>query len=185
METRARLPRAPEPHRPIGAPDDAGPGTALGKREPKVPADDIEVEFHSATAAIVTLRGEHDLSSKLEVARALATASGCRDVLVDLSECTFIDSSVISALLQASNRLHANGGLLELVIPGGAHQAILRVFELMSLERLLPIHETRAAAISCVHGARIAPRARGMRLRALSELIDNSLIDVEEGRRAA
>jgi anti-anti-sigma factor len=147
--------------------------------------DDIQVEFHSDTAAIVTLRGEHDLGSKLAVSRALAEASGRRDVLVDLSECTFLDSSVISALLQASNRLHEHAGLLELVIPEGAHPAVLRVFELMSLERLLPVHGTREAALGFLYGARVSTPARSMRLRALRELVDASLVDVEQRRHAA
>jgi anti-sigma B factor antagonist len=145
----------------------------------------LEVEIHSANAAIVTLRGEHDLGSKPAVTKALATASGCRNVLVDLSECTFIDSSVISALLQASNRLTKRHGLLELVIPSGAHQAVRSVFELMGLQRLLPIHETRAAAIEYLDAPPPATTETSMRLRALSEIIENAQGDVESRRRAA
>jgi anti-sigma B factor antagonist len=145
----------------------------------------IEVEIHSPNAAIVTLRGEHDLGSKPEVVRALVVASGCRYVLVDLSECTFIDSSVISALLQASNRLTKRDGLLELVIPSGAHQAVRNVFELMGLQRLLPIHETRAAAITYLDAPPPATTETGMRLRALSAIIEESQADVESRRRAA
>jgi anti-anti-sigma factor len=145
----------------------------------------IEVEVHSATAAIVTLRGEHDLDSRPDIAKALETASGRTHVLVDLSECTFIDSSVISALLRASNSLTIRGGLLELVIPSGAHRAVRNVFEIMGLQRLLPIHETRAAAIEYLDAPPPATTETGMRLRALSQIIDESLAETEERRWTA
>lgn len=152
------------------------------------PANSIEVEVRSSHAGIVTLRGEQDLHSKPEVRKALAAASTSGNVLVDLSECTFIDSSVISELLRTSNNLHKQGGLLELVIPSGAHQAIRNVFELMGLQRVLPIHETRAEAIDHLDAPRPATTGTGMRLRALSELIsleETQEAEAEQWRRTA
>ena len=145
----------------------------------------VEVEIRSRDAAIVTLRGEQDLSAKPEVANALTLASQSRNVLVDLSACTFIDSSVISALLRASNALHRQGGLLELVIPAGTHRAIRNVFELMGLQRVLPIHETTAQAIDDLDAPRPATTRSGMRLRALSEIIDVTQADDQSRREAA
>ena len=106
----------------------------------------IEFEVHSANAAIVTLRGEHDLNSKPEVAKALSAASAYDNVVVDLSECSFLDSSVISTLLQTSNRLNERDGLLRLVIAGDGHAGVRRLFEVMDLERVLPIHSSREVA---------------------------------------
>ena len=108
----------------------------------------IEFEIHSANAAIVTLRGEHDLNSKTEVAKALTAASAYDNVVVDLSECSFLDSSVICALLHASNRLSERDGLLRLVIAGDGHAGVRRLFEVMDLQRVLPIHSSRAVAIA-------------------------------------
>jgi anti-anti-sigma factor len=141
--------------------------------------DRIEVEAHSAAAWIVTLRGEHDLSTAAELARALEVASPGRDVLVDLTHCTFMDSTAISALLRASNAMHSRGGVLSLVIPKDRHQAVRSVFELMSIERLLPTYETRAAAID---QRTQAPRTR---LRSLSEIIDASIVKSDAQRPAA
>ncbi|MDP9257049.1 MAG: STAS domain-containing protein [Actinomycetota bacterium] len=150
------------------------------------PHDTIEVEVHSATASIVTLRGEHDLNSAAKIAVALKEASARRDVLVDLSQCDFMDSSVISALFRASNSLHERGGQLSLVIPGDRHGAIRSLFEIMSLDKLMPTHETRAAAVSYLDAAQPmtnAPSTR--RLRSLSEIIDQSLPRADEQRRAS
>jgi anti-anti-sigma factor len=107
----------------------------------------IEVQIHSPTASVVTLRGEHDLSSRPDLALALAAASEHRNVLVDLSESTFIDSSIISALLLASKRLQERDGALELVIPPAA-RAMHRVMAVTGVQVILPSHETCEAGIA-------------------------------------
>lgn len=149
------------------------------------PQRNIEIEVRSFDVAIVTLRGEQDLQTKAEVVRALDLASITPNVLVDLAGCTFIDSSVISTLLRASNDLHRRGGLLELVIPSETHRAIRAVFELMGLQRVLPIHETAEQAIAHLDAPRPEATGSGMRLRALSESIDIAQADVESLRDAA
>lgn len=146
----------------------------------------IEVEVHSATAAIVTLRGEHDLSSAAELVAALTTASARRNVLVDLSCCDFMDSSIISALFRASNSLHESGGQLSLVIPRDRHGAIRTLFEVTSLAKLIPTHETRDAAISHLDTAQPATSATTTTvLRSLTEIIDQGLPGADEERRAS
>jgi anti-anti-sigma factor len=150
------------------------------------PHDSIEVEVHSTTASIVTLRGEHDLNSATRIAAALTSASVRRNVLVDLSQCEFMDSSVISALFRASTRLHARGGRLALVIPADKHGAIRSLFEIMKLASLIPTHETRVAAIEYLDIPQPATSAPGAeRLRSLSEIIDQSLPGADEQRQAS
>ncbi len=61
----------------------------------------LEVQFRLPGIALVQLRGEHDLSGKEALAEALASASDQLNVLVDLSECTFMDSSVLGVLIPA------------------------------------------------------------------------------------
>jgi anti-anti-sigma factor len=145
----------------------------------------IDVDIHSDGIAIVALRGEHDLGTAPEITRKLTLAGADRNLLVDLTACTFLDSTVISALLRVSNRLHERGGLVSLVIPKGRHQAVRSIFELMSIERLLPVHETRTAALLELDPTQPAT-ARGprTRLRALSEIIDASVLESETQRRA-
>ena len=109
----------------------------------------VEITAYSPNVGIVSLRGEHDLSTWSEVAVALAAASAKPRILVDLSACTFVDSSVMSALFVAAQNLRERDGVLELVIPPGAH-AIQRTFEAMLAGSILTIHETLAEGIASI-----------------------------------
>jgi anti-anti-sigma factor len=109
-----------------------------------------EVEALSASVAVATLRGEHDLSTKSEVAGALATACKHAYVVVDLSDCTFIDSTVIALLLTAHRRQVEREGQLHVVVPSGAY-AVQRIVTLANLGSILTIHETRDEALAAIH----------------------------------
>ena len=52
--------------------------------------------------ASIVLRGEHDLGTAEEIRASLAPLFG--DVLVDLGDCDFIDSTVIGALIVSHGR---------------------------------------------------------------------------------
>ena len=106
----------------------------------------VEITAPSPEVAVVTLRGEHDLHSWSEVTLALANASQRPSVLVDLTECTFLDSSMLTVLLVAAKQLRLRAGTLAVVIPPGAH--VLRIFEVMNVDTLLAVHESMPAAIA-------------------------------------
>jgi anti-anti-sigma factor len=116
----------------------------------RTPVPAIEFEVPQAGTAIVKLRGELDVSSKLCLAHALAGASEQAKVLVDLSECTFADSSVVVALVTASAELRERGGRLEVVIPPAA-KAVHRLAQLVRLSDIVPVHESRSAACASLH----------------------------------
>jgi anti-anti-sigma factor len=109
----------------------------------------IEVEIRSPDLAIVTLRGEHDASTKPEVTQALALATDQLNVLVDLRECSYIDSATIGMFVAASQRLNEHGGGLHVVVPQHA-RVIRRVMEVMGIDAILPIHETRTAGLASI-----------------------------------
>jgi anti-anti-sigma factor len=113
-----------------------------------VPRAAIEVTLPSSATAIVTLRGEHDLHSWSEVTLALANASQRSRVLVDLSECTFLDSSMLTALLVAAKQLRLRDGALAVVLPPGAQ--VRRIFEIMNVHTLVVVHDSLAAAIAAL-----------------------------------
>jgi anti-anti-sigma factor len=120
------------------------------------------VEFCSTRIAIAALRGEHDISTRAHFVPALAAAGRCRHIVADLTECTFADSSVITALLQTARRQADAGGTLELVVPAGT-AGVWRTLDLMGVIGLLRVHETRDAALARIE------RPRGLRLGAIGE----------------
>jgi anti-sigma B factor antagonist len=93
--------------------------------------------------AIVFVRGDIDMASSQAFRDALLTAQrGAPDVMVDLSEVLFIDSTGINALIQAYRRAPDRGSL-RLVSP---RPAVRRVFEITGVSELLrlePQHLTR------------------------------------------
>jgi anti-anti-sigma factor len=102
----------------------------------------VEVRYASPRsadfAAIVSLYGEHDLDSHDTIAQALEPIDG--DVLVDLTDCRFIDSSAVNAILAKSQQLQHRGHRLELVAPTyNVHVA--RIVEVVGLRTFLTVHE--------------------------------------------
>jgi anti-anti-sigma factor len=76
----------------------------------------------------VSLHGEHDLASSETLRAALAPLLG--DLVVDLSDCTFMDSTVIAVLLGKCYDLRDEGRRLELVLPP-ENAAISRVVDVV------------------------------------------------------
>ncbi|MDQ1556308.1 MAG: hypothetical protein QOI02_1310 [Actinomycetota bacterium] len=112
------------------------------------PHDSIDVTMHFPGVSIVTLRGEHDLASRREVAIALTVAAGCSNILVDLLDTSFIDCSVIRAILTASRLARQRGGTLELVT--SARSASRRALQLSGVQTLIKFHETRSAGVTSI-----------------------------------
>jgi anti-sigma B factor antagonist len=81
---------------------------------------------------IVALHGELDLASADGLADALVEVAGST-VVVDLSDLTFMDSTGISALAVARNRILAEGqGQLVVTRPGGIVGKALEIVGLSS-----------------------------------------------------
>jgi anti-anti-sigma regulatory factor len=75
----------------------------------------IAVEYDPVQdfAAIVTLSGAHDQDTVAALNDAMSSIDG--DLLVDLTPCTFIESTVIGALVAKTIELRRDGHDLELV----------------------------------------------------------------------
>ncbi len=95
---------------------------------------------------VVALAGEIDLDRAPEVRRLLldCTARG-RDVLVDLSAVSYIDSSGIASLVEALQNAGRGGTALGLV---AISPAALRVFALARLDKVFTIHPDLDAALA-------------------------------------
>lgn len=78
-----------------------------------------------------------------ELERALEGADLASRLVVDLSGCTFLDSSALRVLVQRARAAEAAGGAVALVTtdPG-----ILRVLDIATTDAMLPVHDTIESA---------------------------------------
>ena len=111
------------------------------------PPGPVTIEVVSARAAVVTLEGDHDVASRDAIADAFSVAGTGRDLLVDLTDCTFIDSTIIKLLLQTMRRLEEQDTRFELVIDSDPRGHVARVAELMGIPDVIPTHDSRSAGI--------------------------------------
>jgi anti-anti-sigma factor len=79
------------------------------------------------------IEGELDLATCGRAERAIA-GIGVGNVCLDLSDCTFIDSSGLMVIVGAAERLAQEGRRLTV---SGARGDVARIFELTGLVRLL------------------------------------------------
>lgn len=111
------------------------------------PSSSIAVERESAPAwgfaGVVSLAGEHDLATSGELEDALNAIPG--DVLVDLSACTFIDSTIIGVILDRAQTLKAPGHRLELVAPPNG-SIVGRVIQIVGMRSLITVHDGELGA---------------------------------------
>lgn len=96
---------------------------------------------------VLSVSGEADLhvAPDLRDRITAAIADGADELVLDLSETTFVDSMTLGVLLGALKRLRARGGQLRLVV---ARPDVRRIFEITLLDRVFPIHEDRAEALA-------------------------------------
>ncbi len=105
---------------------------------------------------IVVVRGELDLStaSDLEAPLEDAISSADASVLIDLSECEFIDSTGIALIVRAWQRLDqaAGGEGNGRVVICSDNDQVRRVLEITGIELSIPIHSTKAEALAALRG---------------------------------
>jgi anti-sigma B factor antagonist len=119
-------------------------GSTTGTEKPRV-----EVDRSEPAAGIVVLRGEHDEYTALKLQLALAgLLEEGRAVVVDLTETTFVDSTVVGVLLAAREQAEARGTKLLLVMDEATGPAVRRLFDLAGLRSVLPAADSRRAALA-------------------------------------
>jgi anti-sigma B factor antagonist len=108
--------------------------------------------------AVVVAHGELDIADDALRRTLVALASDGQDVVVDLLNVTFIDSSVVRALLLAHREVTERGRWLRVVY---THHLIRRVIEICGLTELLPQYTSVEAAVRGVHSTVQRPEADG------------------------
>jgi anti-anti-sigma factor len=112
----------------------------------------VTIEIVSDRAAVVVLGGDHDVASREAITDAFAVAGPDRDLLVDLTECTFVDSTIIKLLLHTMRSLEERDGRLELVIDADPRGHVARVAELMGIADVIPTHSSRGDGMRSLAG---------------------------------
>jgi anti-sigma B factor antagonist len=108
---------------------------------------DINTDRLGDDSYVISLAGEVDLYTAPEFKQQLleVIAQGGKNVVVDFSSTTFIDSTTLGVLVGGVKRLRTNDGQLTLVCND---RNITKIFEITGLDRVFTIYPTRDEAVS-------------------------------------
>ena len=107
----------------------------------------IQDEEIDADTHVIELGGEVDLYTAPEFKERLVQVieDGKKQLVVDLSKATFIDSTTLGVLVGGVKRLRSSDGQLSLVC---SDRNITKIFEITGLDRVFTIYPTRDEAVS-------------------------------------
>jgi anti-sigma B factor antagonist len=107
---------------------------------------DIKTEQLGEDTHVISLAGEVDLYTAPEFKQQLldVISQGGKNVIVDFSNTTFIDSTTLGVLVGGVKRLRTNDGQLSLVC---SDRNITKIFEITGLDRVFTIYATRDEAV--------------------------------------
>jgi anti-anti-sigma factor len=116
-----------------------------------VQSEELEGGIHA-----FTVRGELDMNTAPELERALeeALADDEASIMLDLSQCEFIDSTGIALIVRTWQRLDRDGGgegKGHLVLCCINHQ-VRRLLKITGVESSISTHEGRDAALAELRG---------------------------------
>lgn len=105
---------------------------------------DARLERLPARAAVVHVRGELDMATAPSLEDAIAGAGALDRLVIDLAECTFVDSAALRLIIRTAREIEASGGALALV---ASDPGILRALEISAVDTVLPVHATIDSAL--------------------------------------
>ena len=113
---------------------------------------DLKTEKLGEESYVISLAGEVDLYTAPEFKQQLleVIGQGGKNVVIDFSNTTFIDSTTLGVLVGGVKRLRTNGGQLSLVC---SDRNITKIFEITGLDRVFTIYPTRDEALANVKSA--------------------------------
>ncbi len=94
---------------------------------------------------VLTLQGEVDVYTAPALKEKLVNniEQGCNNVLVDMEDVTFIDSSGLGVLVSALRRARERGGSVRIRC---TRDNILKIFRITGLDKVFPIYSDLAEA---------------------------------------
>ena len=110
---------------------------------------DVQTERVDDSTYVIALTGEVDLYTAPEFKQQLldVISQGGKEVIVDFSNTTFIDSTTLGVLVGGVKRLRSSDGQLSLVCND---RNITKIFEITGLDRVFTIHPTRDEAVAAL-----------------------------------
>ena len=108
---------------------------------------DINTEQLDDSSYVISLAGEVDLYTAPEFKQQLLEVINqwAKEVIVDFSNTTFIDSTTLGVLVGGVKRLRTNDGQLALV---SSDRNITKIFEITGLDRVFTIYGGRDEAVA-------------------------------------
>jgi len=98
---------------------------------------------------LVVVRGEHDIYTAPTLRERLDEALERKGgVVVDLTKATFVDSSVLGALLDARRRAHDASQGFVVCVGDSVEPGVRRILDITGLVPVLPVVEGREEAIA-------------------------------------
>jgi anti-sigma B factor antagonist len=127
----------------------------------RMPDDGFPVEMVQGVPVLAAPE-EIDITNAAALRSALltATANGTGTLVVDMTRTQFCDSSGLHTLLAAHKRAEAEGRKILLVIPS---TAVLRVFTLTAMDRVIPNFTSLAEALAQTAAPRTAAATSEMK----------------------
>jgi anti-anti-sigma regulatory factor len=96
---------------------------------------------------VVSLIGDHDLATKPDLLEALAGVRRGSRLIIDLHACTFVDSTIIAAILAAFQAHGPGRPDISVVMPPDTSYAS-RALSIVGLRDLVPTHLSIEAALT-------------------------------------
>jgi anti-sigma B factor antagonist len=98
---------------------------------------------------VVAVRGELDIASSTRIRKLLAGAKTdtAQPLVIDLSQCDFIDSTGLAALLHGAKPTQNGESHIAIVSPEGD---VRRMLELTAIDQSIPVFESVEQAVAAV-----------------------------------
>ena len=109
---------------------------------------DFDVETSEMSGAtVLTLRGEIDVYTAPRLRQSLVDVvdAGATNLIVDMGQVDFLDSTGLGVLVDGLKRVKAKDGTLAIVATEGK---ILKIFDITGLNKAFPIHASVEQALA-------------------------------------
>lgn len=124
----------------------------MNATESDVFSEEVAVDLRLSTRSqggrtVVEVGGEIDVYTAPRLREQLTELvdSGRYDIVVDMSDVEFLDSTGLGVLVGGLKRVRTHEGSLHLVC---TQERLLKIFRITGLTRVFPIHDSVAAAVA-------------------------------------